>query len=151
MKVWLGSPHIWSPMSYFSCSYWSWQGAAVSVVLVCCLTAFNILCRLTVCHACVQGVSLWKKMPPDDLLGNNEAISWLRVGKNPLPPSFAGLCPLQEVQKPACCAKCLWSVITDRECWSWPVFLLIWRPAAQNTFSFIIGSCTTRCSSALWT
>lgn len=97
--------------------YWSWQGTAVSVVLVCCLTGFNILCPLIVCCACVRGVSLRKKMPPNDLLGNNEAISWLRVEKlccPPLPSLSAGLCPLWEVRNLARCAKCLWSIITER-------------------------------------
>lgn len=47
-----------------------------------------------------------KKMPPDDLLGNNEAISWLRVRKKPCPlplcwtlptPRSAKTCLLRQV------------------------------------------------------
>lgn len=107
--------------------YWRWQGSAASVVLVCCLTGFNILAFQTgAACACVRGVSFSlkkkkKARPSHNLLGNNEAISWLKVEKlppsNPHPPLSsplsAGLHTLREVRNLARCAKCLWCIITE--------------------------------------
>lgn len=97
------------------CWYWSWQGAAVSVVLVCCLTAFNIPGLLIVCLACVWGVSLWKKkglqMTYWEIMRQLVGSEW---EKKALPPSFVcWTVPLGEVWNLACCAKCLWSIITE--------------------------------------
>lgn len=67
------------------------------------------------CAVHVSEVLALEKKLPNDLLGNNEAISWLRVEKLCCPPPLsAGLCPLWEVRNLARCAKCLWSIITER-------------------------------------
>lgn len=57
--IWL--PHAFSNLNISDCEYWSWQGTAVSDVLVCCMTGFNIPCLLIACLTCVWGVSLRKK------------------------------------------------------------------------------------------
>lgn len=104
--------------SYISVSlYWSWQGTAASVVLVCCLTGFNILGLVIVCCACVQGVSLRKKCFRKTYWGIMRQLvgsEWKNSAASPPLPLRAGLCPRWEVRNQARCAKCLWSIITDR-------------------------------------
>lgn len=83
---------------------WSWQVTAVSDVLVCCMTGFNIPCLLIACRTCVRGVSLRKKTPPYDLLGNNEAISWLKLEKllRPLASAHSEKCKILHAVPSAC-------------------------------------------------
>lgn len=114
---------------------------SVIIVVVCCLTGFNGLFSQIWCRACVWGVSRWKKKKCQWITywGIMSQLAGWGVEKTQLVPSSLRS-PVPTLRSVKCCSLCQVPVKRNyRQSLIWPVFLLIWWPAAAfSMLSFII-------------